>query len=78
VVPFALALALDELQREFTLNVLRWELDRDPEIKMLLATGGPSRVIDVNPYVIIVRKAPLLVCEQILAPRSLRPIFLHL
>jgi Integrase zinc binding domain len=78
VVPFALALALDELPREITLNELREEQVRDPEIRDLLATGGPGRVIDVNFYGIIVRKAPLDGCEQILVPRSLRPIVLHL
>jgi hypothetical protein len=72
------ALALDELPREITFNELREEQDRDPEIKELLATGGPSRVIYVNPYGIIVRKAPIDGCEQILVPRLLRPIFLHL
>jgi hypothetical protein len=62
-----LALALDELPREITLNELRYEQDRDPEIMELLATGRPGRVIDVNPYGIIVRKAPD-GCEQILVP----------
>jgi Integrase zinc binding domain/Integrase core domain len=78
VVPFALALALDELQREITLNELRYEQDRDPEIMELLATGRPGRVIDVNPYGIIVSKAPLDGCEQILVPSSLRPRVLYL
>jgi hypothetical protein len=78
VVPFALALALDELPREITLNELREEQERDTEIRELLATGGPGRVIDVNYYGIIVRKAPLDGCEQILVPRSLRPRVLHL
>jgi Integrase zinc binding domain len=73
VVPFALALALDELPREITLNELRYEQDRDPDIMELLATGRPGRVIDVNPYGIIVRKAPLDGCEQILVPSLLRP-----
>ena len=78
VVPFALALALDELPREITLNELREEQERNHEIRELLATGGPGRVIDVNSYGIIVRKAPLDGCEQILVPRSLRPRVLHL
>jgi Integrase zinc binding domain len=78
VVPFALALALDELPREITLNELRYEQDRDSEIRELLATGRSGRVIDVNPYGIIVRKAPLDSCEQILVPRSLLPRVLHL
>jgi Integrase zinc binding domain len=44
----------------------------------LLATGGPGRVIDVSPYGIIVRKAPLDGCEQILVLSSLRPRVLYL
>jgi hypothetical protein len=67
VIPFALALALDELPREFPLNEFFDEQDRDPEIGELLATGGPSCVIDVNPYGIIVREAPLYGCKQLLA-----------
>jgi hypothetical protein len=39
---------------------------------------GPSSVFDVNPYGIIVRKAPLDGCEQILISRSLRPRVVHL
>jgi Integrase zinc binding domain len=73
VVPFSLALALDELPREITLHELREEQDRDPEIRELLATGGQGRVIDVNPYGIIVRKAPIDGYEQILVPTTLRP-----
>jgi hypothetical protein len=71
VVPFALALALDELPREITLNELREEQDRDPEIRELLATAGPGRVIDVNLYGINVLKAPIDGCEQILVPTTL-------
>jgi hypothetical protein len=78
VVPFALALELDELPREITLNELRYEQDRDPEIKELLATSRPGRVIDVNPYGVIVHKVPLYGCEQILVPSSLFPCVLYL
>jgi Integrase zinc binding domain len=78
VVPFALALELDEHPREITLNDLRYEQYRDPEIMELLATARPGRVIDMNPYGIIVRKAPLDGCEQILVPISLRPRVLYL
>jgi hypothetical protein len=78
VVPFTLALALDELPRDVTLNELREEQDLDPEIRELLATGGQGRVIDVNLYGRIVRKAPIDVCEQILVPTTLRPRVLHL
>jgi hypothetical protein len=71
VVPFALALALDELPNEIRLNELRYEHDLDLEIMELLATGGSGCVFDVKTCWIIVRKAPLDGSEHILGPISL-------
>jgi Integrase zinc binding domain len=73
--PGAPALAVDELPRELSLEELRYEQERDPEISELFDTGGSGRnpVIDVNRDGIAIRKAPLDGAEQILVPLALRP-----
>jgi hypothetical protein len=71
---------VDELPREISLEELRYEQERDPEISELFATGGSGRnpVIDVNRDGIAIRKAPLDRAEQILVPLALRPLALYL
>jgi Integrase zinc binding domain/Integrase core domain len=78
--PGAQALAVDDLPREISLEELRYEKQRDPEISELFGTGGSGRnpVIDVNRDGIAIRKAPLDGAEQILVPWALRPHVLYL
>jgi Integrase zinc binding domain len=78
--PGAQALAVDDLPREISLEELRYEKQRDPEISELFGTGGSGRnpVIDVNRDGIAIRKAPLDGAEQILVPLALRPHVLYL
>jgi RNase H-like domain found in reverse transcriptase/Integrase zinc binding domain len=78
--PGAQALAVDDLPREISLEELRYEQERDPEISELFDPGGSGRnpVIDVNRDGIVIRKAPLDGAEQILVPLALHPRVLYL
>jgi hypothetical protein len=78
--PGTQALAVDDLPREISLEDLRYEQERDPEISELFATGvsGRNPVIDVNRDGIAIRKAPMDGAEQILVPLALRPRVLYL